>query len=112
MTPPQITAVIVTYQSAAEVGECLDALTRYGIDAVVVDNASTDGTLEVVRDSHARLIANPENRGFAAAVNQGCSLCESPFVLLLNPDTVLASDPRSSLPNSAIPRWAPPAARC
>ena len=95
MSTPQITAVIVTYQSAAEIGECLDALEQYGIDAVVVDNCSTDGTLEVVRARKARLIANPENRGFAAAVNQGCSVCETPLVLLLNPDTVLASDPGS-----------------
>jgi N-acetylglucosaminyl-diphospho-decaprenol L-rhamnosyltransferase len=93
MTGSQITAVIVTYQSAAEVGECLDALRGWGIEAVVVDNASTDGTLEVVRARQARLIANGENRGFAAAVNQGCSVCETPLVLLLNPDTVLASDP-------------------
>ena len=84
----------MTYQSAAEIGECLDALARYAIDAIVVDNGSTDGTLEAVRDRKPRLIANSENRGFAAAVNQGCSACETPLVLLLNPDTVLASDPR------------------
>ena len=90
----QITAVIVTYQSKDEIGACLDALDRYGIRAIVVDNASTDGTLEAVRASKAQLIANPENRGFAAAVNQGCSVCGTPLVLLLNPDTVLASDPR------------------
>ena len=83
----------MTYQSAAEIGECLDAVERYGIGAVVVDNCSTDGTLEVVRSRKTRVIANPENRGFAAAVNQGCSACETPLVLLLNPDTVLGSDP-------------------
>ena len=94
MSTPQITAVVVTYYSAAEIGECLDALGRYGVDAVVVDNASTDGTLEIVRSRKVRLVANPENRGFAAAVNQGCSICETPLVLLLNPDTVLASNPR------------------
>ena len=93
MSTQRITAVIVTYESAAEIGECLDALSHYGVDAVVVDNASTDGTLQAVRESRARLIANPENRGFAAAVNQGCSVCDTPLVLLLNPDTVLASDP-------------------
>ena len=89
-----ITAVIVTYQSAEAIGECLDALSGYGIDAVVVDNASTDETLAAVRTRTTRLIANPDNRGFAAAVNQGFSVCETPLVLLLNPDTVLASDPR------------------
>jgi N-acetylglucosaminyl-diphospho-decaprenol L-rhamnosyltransferase len=90
----QITAVIVTYQSEAEIGDCLDAVRRYGIHAIVIDNASTDQTVEVVRHREARLIANSENRGFAAAVNQGCSACDTPLVLLLNPDTVLASDPK------------------
>lgn len=90
----QITAVIVTYQSGSEIGACLDAVQAYGIRAIVIDNASTDGTVEVVRGSDAWLIANPENRGFAAAVNQGCSECRTPLVLLLNPDTVLASDPK------------------
>jgi GT2 family glycosyltransferase len=60
----------------------------------VIDNGSTDTTLDVVRSSGERLIANEQNRGFAAAVNQGCSAAETPLVLLLNPDTVLASDPR------------------
>jgi N-acetylglucosaminyl-diphospho-decaprenol L-rhamnosyltransferase len=98
MNDSQITAVIVTYQSGEEVGACLDALQSYGIGAIVVDNASTDQTVAVVRrfvDSGlTRLVANPENRGFAAAVNQGCSVCDTPFVLLLNPDTVLASHPK------------------
>jgi GT2 family glycosyltransferase len=93
MSDSTITAVIVTYQSEAEIGACLDSVSRYGIHAVVVDNASTDGTLAAVRATRAQLIANPENRGFAAAVNQGCSVCGTPLVLLLNPDTVLASDP-------------------
>src|SRR5579871_1380406 len=89
-----ITAVIVTYQSAAEIASCLDAVARYHIRAIVVDNASTDGTPDVVRGSSVKLIVNLENRGFAAAVNQGCSACETPLVLLLNPDTVLSSDPQ------------------
>jgi len=93
-----ITAVIVTYQSEEEIGACLEALKAYRLRAIVVDNASQDGTVGVVRDAMARgadvkLVANAENRGFAAAVNQGCSACETPLVLLLNPDTRLVSDP-------------------
>ncbi len=104
MSTPLITAVIVTYQSAAEIGECLDALCRYGVDAIVVDNASTDGTLETLRGRAIRLIANPDNRGFAAAVNQGFSACDTPLVLLLNPDTVLASDPHLLAAEFAQPK--------
>jgi GT2 family glycosyltransferase len=88
-----ITAVIVTYQSVEEIGECLDAVQRFGLHAIVVDNHSTDGTVEAVRSRNVQLIANPDNRGFAAAVNQGFVAANTPLVLLLNPDTVLQSDP-------------------
>jgi hypothetical protein len=83
--------VIVTCNSEAVIGECLDAALRTGADVVVVDNASADGTGEVVARRGARLIANAENRGFAAGVNQGISALETSLILLLNPDAVLVS---------------------
>jgi GT2 family glycosyltransferase len=59
---------------------------------VVVDNASADGTCEVVAAApFAKLIRNATNRGFAAAVNQGVRATASPLVLSLNPDAVLES---------------------
>jgi GT2 family glycosyltransferase len=58
---------------------------------VVVDNASTDATVdEVKRRPWVRLIVNPENRGFAAAANQGIADLDSELALLLNPDAELA----------------------
>src|SRR5579872_256357 len=89
--------VIVTYNSQAEIGACLEAALSSGAKVVVVDNASHDGTLaEIGRvravERGARLIANPDNRGFAGAVNQGFrELDDTPYVLLLNPDAVLQS---------------------
>jgi GT2 family glycosyltransferase len=58
---------------------------------IIVDNASSDQTVDLVRaQSGVRLIANPENRGFAAAVNQGArAAAKSDFILLLNPDVEL-----------------------
>jgi N-acetylglucosaminyl-diphospho-decaprenol L-rhamnosyltransferase len=53
---------------------------------IVVDNASSDGTLDRVR---SRKIQNPQNRGFAAAVNQGVRATDADFILLLNPDVNL-----------------------
>jgi len=83
-------AIIVTWNSEGEIGRCLDSVLGRVDEVVVVDNASSDGTREQVeRRSGARLIANPMNRGFAAAVNQGVSATTSPFVLLLNPDAEL-----------------------
>ena len=61
------------------------------VTPIVVDNASSDRTLHVVR-GHApqvQLIENSENRGFAAAVNQGISACDADYLLLLNPDAHL-----------------------
>src|SRR5271165_4633831 len=87
----EIGIVIVTYNSESEIGACLDAALRTGADVVVVDNASSDGTVAEVARRGARLIANSENRGFAAAANQGFIVLTSPYILLLNPDSVLES---------------------
>src|SRR5690242_9287195 len=87
----QIGIVIVTFNSAAEIGACLDAALVTGADIVVVDNASQDGTIAEVARRGVRLIANSRNQGFAAAVNQGFAVLDLPYVLLLNPDSVLIS---------------------
>src|SRR5436190_21299362 len=81
--------VIVTYNSAAEIGPCLDAALDTGAEVVVVDNASDDSTIAQAAHRGVRLIANSTNRGFAAAVNQGFAVLETVYVLLLNPDAVV-----------------------
>jgi GT2 family glycosyltransferase len=81
--------VIVTYNSERVIGPCLDSILPFA-RVVVVDNNSADSTCDIVRQRPAAtLIANSENRGFAAAVNQGFSALDTPFVLLLNPDAQL-----------------------
>ena len=86
--------VIVTYNSAAEIDPCLEAaLARCGPDdsIVVVDNASRDGTADRARKLgvKVKVLANPLNRGFAAAANQGVRAVSQNLILLLNPDAVL-----------------------
>lgn len=81
--------VIVTYQSAREVGPCLDAALRTGAEIVVVDNADCDATAREVQGRGVRLIRNQRNRGFAGAVNQGIHSLSTPLILLLNPDAVI-----------------------
>lgn len=82
--------VVVACNSGGEIGACLDAALGTGAEVVVVDNDSKDRTRqEVLRRPAARLIANPWNRGIAAAVNQGVGALGRPLVLLLNPDAVL-----------------------
>ncbi len=89
-SPRKDTAIlIVTYNSAHEVGACLEAALLTGAEILVIDNASTDATVEAVRAYPVRLIANRDNRGFAGAVNQGVRATEAKYLLLLNPDAVL-----------------------
>jgi len=87
-----IGTIIVTYNSEVEIGPCLDSALRYTERVVVVDNASSDGTLaEVRKRPSVVLIANTDNLGFAAAANQGMEALDLPFLLLLNPDAELTT---------------------
>jgi GT2 family glycosyltransferase len=64
---------------------------RVPLEVIVVDNDSQDGTVQWLEREHptVRVIANPHNRGFASAVNQGLAVAEAEYVLLLNPDSLV-----------------------
>lgn len=81
--------VVVTYNSAQVIERCLDSCA--GMPVVVVDNASHDNTVELVGQAGGlpHLIANANNRGFAAAANQGIEALNTETILLLNPDVEL-----------------------
>lgn len=81
---------IVTYNSGRHIGACLEAALPTGAGIVVVDNASSDETRAEVERRGVPLIANPSNRGFAAAANQGFEALRRPYILLLNPDAMIA----------------------
>jgi N-acetylglucosaminyl-diphospho-decaprenol L-rhamnosyltransferase len=81
--------VVITHNSAEVLPACLAAAAGRCGDLVVIDNGSTDGTADIARARGARVVVNEENRGFAAAANQGLALLDCEFVLLLNPDAVL-----------------------
>jgi GT2 family glycosyltransferase len=89
MTHSEVAIVIVAYNSYPEIATCLTAALRTGADVLVVDNASTDGTLQTAHDLGVRVISNQRNLGFAAAVNQGVRATSAPCLLLLNPDAVI-----------------------
>ena len=91
--PPQLAIVVVTYNSAETVEACLRSVEIAGLPAeiVVVDNASADGTAALVAERFpgARLIENSNNEGFGRACNRGWRETRAPYVLLLNPDSLL-----------------------
>jgi GT2 family glycosyltransferase len=89
-----VTIAIVTWNSAREIAECLAPLQYLpeNWEVWVADNASTDGTFEIVRTQFpkVKIIANKENLGFAEGCNQIARQTNSGFILFLNPDSVAA----------------------
>lgn len=88
---------IVTYNSARFIRQCLEYVLMQQPapdDIVVVDNNSSDGTQNILREfeGQIRAVYNKENRGFAGGHNQAISLTIAPWVLVLNPDVRLAPD--------------------
>ncbi|MCB2189976.1 MAG: glycosyltransferase [Deltaproteobacteria bacterium] len=81
-----LSIIIVTYNSARVIAACLDSLGAWAGRALVVDNASNDQTVELVRGRGVRLLTMPENVGFARAVNHGVRASQSRYICLLNPD--------------------------
>lgn len=87
--------VVVTHNSSRYIGACLDSIagSSHGgaVTTIVIDNASADETEGAVRvhPSVPKLVLNSENRGFAAACNQGIRAGTGDLVLLLNPDAQL-----------------------
>ena len=90
-----VSIVIPTFNNFALTQSCLKSVTDSAaavtFEIIVVDNASTDGTLDWLRGlekkGELRLIANPDNHGFAHACNQGAQIARSPLLLFLNNDT-------------------------
>lgn len=96
---PDIAAIVVTYQSAETIADCLTRLrAAEGLAQIrVVDNASTDGTLEIVQrhalaDARVRFIANPDNPGFGTGCNQGTDDSDAPWLAFVNPDCLVERD--------------------
>lgn len=77
---------MVTYNSEDVITPCVEACLKALDQVVVVDNASADRTVDRARSLGVQVIANDENRGFAAAVNQGFRATDTELVLIMNPD--------------------------
>ena len=111
----KISVVIVTYFSSKCVDKCLESvLSNHPHEVVVVDNASTDDTLDRIdtRFSSVKLLRQKNNLGYGAAVNAGVRECSGELVVILNPDTTigegclehLVGAVRSHVRTIAVPR--------
>ncbi|MBI1349395.1 glycosyltransferase [bacterium] len=87
--------ILVAHNQLHYTRQCLESLrfrTDEPYELIVVDNGSTDGTVDYLRgQADLRLIENAENRGFPAAVNQGLAIAQGQQLLLLNNDTIVTT---------------------
>lgn len=90
-----VSVIIVSWNTNEILKNCLKSIyqetQRVSFEVIVIDNDSVDGTPDMINKefSEVILIANNENRGFAAANNQGLKIAHGRYSLLLNPDTVI-----------------------
>ena len=95
MSALKVSIVIISYRVRELLAACLQSVDGNGFaggwEVICVDNASGDGTVEVLRPRFpgVRWIENKENLGFAPAVNQAAAIASGDYLLLLNPDGVL-----------------------
>jgi N-acetylglucosaminyl-diphospho-decaprenol L-rhamnosyltransferase len=94
---PAVSGILVNYNAGTDLRAALQSmsteLSGSAWEAVVVDNASTDGSGDIAAEfaPHVRLLRNERNIGFAQAVNQGIAATSAPLVLIMNPDCRLAA---------------------
>jgi GT2 family glycosyltransferase len=91
---PQVSVTIVTHNSAGYLEACLESVERQDysrLEIVVVDNSSTDGTVEILsrHGRHLRVIRNAFNNGFCGGQNQAIQISQGQWILVLNPDVAL-----------------------
>lgn len=89
-----VSVTIVTYNSGRFIKRCLESVLAQKYphkDIIVVDNASTDGTIDILEqfEDRCKIVYNDENIGFAAAQNQAILISGGEWVLTLNPDMLL-----------------------
>lgn len=89
-----ISIIIVNYNTAAIISDCIDSLLKQQniqAEIIVIDNASTDNSLDVLRNygDKIKIIANPENSGFGKANNIAFKTSTGRYIFLLNPDACL-----------------------
>lgn len=98
-----LSIIIVSWNVADLLKKCLDSIYKYtqeiSFEIFVIDNASSDNSVAMIQENFPKIkfIINQENKGFAAANNQGAIQAQGRYILLLNPDTELKEDSLSKV---------------
>jgi GT2 family glycosyltransferase len=99
----RISVVVISYNGIEFIDDCLSStvssLAGEASEIIVIDNASSDGTVELIKGKYPQvtLIQNESNLGFARAVNQGFERTTAEYILILNQDTKIIADAISKL---------------
>jgi GT2 family glycosyltransferase/glycosyltransferase involved in cell wall biosynthesis len=114
---PELSAIVVSWNSSASLASSLSALRRsaeragVALEIVIVDNASSDDSVEVARSCGVDLVvANPLNAGYVVAASQGIAVSRGEWLMLANPDLVVADEFVASM--MAVARTAPGDVAC
>lgn len=97
MPQNNVTVIIPNYNGLKFLKPCMESLVRQNYahyEILIMDNASTDGSIEYIRENfpQVNLVCLDKNYGFTGAVNQGIELSETPYFILLNNDTEVDPD--------------------
>ena len=95
-----LSIIIANWNTKELIKQCIDSIfdttsqALPELEVIVIDNASTDGSLEYLKSQSGRiiLIENTENLGYAKACNQGMKIAKGKYILLLGSDTIMKSN--------------------
>jgi N-acetylglucosaminyl-diphospho-decaprenol L-rhamnosyltransferase len=100
---PRWAAIVVNYEAGDRLAGCVRSVLADAsagpVEVVVVDNGSSDGSVDTLRAAvpEARVVRAPGNVGYARAANLGAAACRAPVVAVLNPDTVVEAGAAKAL---------------
>lgn len=86
-----LSIIIVNYNYGADLNECVNSISG-NPEIIVVDNNSSDDSLQKLENKKIKIIKNRKNLGFAKAANQGIKIAKGKNILLLNGDVILNKD--------------------
>ncbi len=93
----EVSVIVVNHNAGTLLGACVDRALKQAMEVIVVDNASSDGSVRAIEASSAKntrlkLILNRQNVGFSVACNMGAEVASGRFLLFLNPDCMIDPD--------------------